>query len=120
MMELEVFPLDVELYQKADNLPDGKDDPKFQKKPELAFNLIEKCLDRNYIPKVILMDGGYGNNSTLLGKIEEKNLKYIGVIAKNRNVLLVEENKLYSEKRIEQIASELSSDNFEKNKNRQK
>ena len=59
------------------------------------------------------MDGGYGNNGTLLGKLEDKNLKYIGVIAKNRNVLLVEQNKLFSEKRIDKIANELSSDNFE-------
>ena len=31
------FPLDVELYQKADNLPDGKDDSKFQKKTRNSF-----------------------------------------------------------------------------------
>lgn len=36
------FPFDVELYQKAENLPQGKDDPEFKKKPEIAFNLIEK------------------------------------------------------------------------------
>ena len=66
------FPLDVELYQKADNLPDGKDDSKFQKKPEIAFNLIKKCLNRNYIPRVVLMDEGYGNNSTLLAKVRRK------------------------------------------------
>ena len=46
------FPLDLELSQKADHLPDGKDDPKFQKKPEIAFNLIAKCLNRNYRPKL--------------------------------------------------------------------
>ena len=41
------FPLDVELYQKADNFPEGKDDHQFQKKPQIALNLIEKCLGRH-------------------------------------------------------------------------
>ncbi len=107
------FPLDVELYQKAENLPLGKDDPKFQKKPEIAVNLIEKSLNRNYIPSIILMDGGYGNNSALLEKIEEKKLHYIGVIAKNRNVFLAQENSLSEQKRIDEIASSLPPESFE-------
>lgn len=36
------LPLDIELYKKADSLPEGKDDPKFKKKPEIAINLIDK------------------------------------------------------------------------------
>ena len=36
------FPIDVELYQKAESLPLGKKDPQFQKKPEIALKLINK------------------------------------------------------------------------------
>ncbi len=32
------LPLDIELYKKADSLPEGKDDPEFKKKPEIAIN----------------------------------------------------------------------------------
>ncbi|MGY6528513.1 MAG: transposase [Cyanobacterium sp.] len=46
----------------------------------MALNLIDRCLDRNYHPQIILMDGGYGNNSNLLKEIEQRGLKYIGVI----------------------------------------
>lgn len=108
------FPLDVELYQKADKFPLGKDDPEFQKKPEIALNLIEKCLNRGYRPQVILMDGGYGNNSNLLQKIEEKGLKYIGVIAKNRKVKVIDSHNIEEEKTIENIAKELPESSFQK------
>ena len=107
------FPIDVELYQKAESLPFGKNDPQFQKKPEIALKLINKCLKRNYHPKIVLMDGGYGNNSSLLTQLEEKKLKYIGIIGKNRNVCLIEEDKILEEKSIENIASSLSSESFE-------
>ncbi|BAQ63381.1 IS701 family transposase [Geminocystis sp. NIES-3709] len=117
------FPLDVELYEKAENFPEGKDAPQFQKKPDIAFNLIEKCLNRNYCPQIILMDGGYGNNTNLLGKLEKKNLKYIGIIAKNRLVKLVKQDFIESEKTIAEIAKSLPQDSFEKiriGKNREK
>ncbi|BAQ63692.1 mobile element protein [Geminocystis sp. NIES-3709] len=107
------FPLDVELYEKAENFPLGKDDPQFQKKPDIAFNLIEKCLNRNYHPQIILMDGGYGNNTNLLEKLEQKNLKYIGIIAKNRLVQVVKEDLRESEKRIDEIAKLLPQESFE-------
>jgi SRSO17 transposase len=36
------WPLDIELSQKADSLPEGKADPEFKNKPEIAINLIDK------------------------------------------------------------------------------
>jgi SRSO17 transposase len=36
------LPLDIELYQPASSLPEGKEDKEFKKKPELAMELIEK------------------------------------------------------------------------------
>ena len=38
------MPLDLELYQQANSLPDGKKDPEFKKKPELALSLIDRSL----------------------------------------------------------------------------
>jgi SRSO17 transposase len=54
------LPLDIELYKKADSLPEGKDDQEFKKKPEIAINLIDKTLARGYKPGIVLM----GSNST--------------------------------------------------------
>ena len=106
------FPLDLELYQKAENFEKGEEDPSFQKKPEIAIKLIEKSLERNCKPEIVLIDGGYGNNSDFLNKLEEKNLKYIGGIAKNRKVKQVKDGKIEEEKRIDEIAESLAKDEF--------
>ena len=106
------FPLDVELYEKAENFEKGEEDPSFQKKPEIAIKLIEKSLERNYLPEIVLIDGGYGNNSDFLNKLEEKNLKYIGGIAKNRKVKQVKDGKIEEEKRIDEVAQLLPKEEF--------
>ena len=106
------FPLEVELYKKADSFEKGEQDPSFQKKPEIAIKLIEKSLERNYQPEIVLIDGGYGNNSDFLNKLEEKNLKYIGGIAKNRKVKPVKDGKIEEEKRIDQVAQLLPKEEF--------
>ena len=40
------LPLDI--YQHASSLPEGKKDPSFPKKPELALKLIDKSIERRY------------------------------------------------------------------------
>lgn len=60
------LPLDVALYHHASSLEQGKDDPSFVKKPDLALQLIGQCLQRGYQPGVTLVDAGYGNNTPLI------------------------------------------------------
>jgi SRSO17 transposase len=82
------LPLDIELYQKADSLPEGNADPEFKKKPEIARDLIDQSLARGYRPGIVLIDAGYGNNTSFLQELEKRKLKYIGGIAKNRKVIV--------------------------------
>ena len=70
------LPLDIELYQYANSLPDGKKDPDFKKKPQLALSLIDKTLEREYRPGIVLIDSGYGNNTSFLIELEKRKLKY--------------------------------------------
>jgi len=105
-------PLDVEIYYKADNFEEGKEDEQFRKKPEIALELLEKCLSRNLKPKIVLIDGGYGNNSSLLNKLSEKKLTYIGVIAKNRKVKIIKNDKKLGERRIDEIAKSLDNSEY--------
>ncbi|AOY83989.1 transposase [Moorena producens JHB] len=63
-------PKDIELYQHKDSLPSGDLDPKFKKKPELALELIDKSLKRGYRPGIVLIDAGYGNNTSWLRELE--------------------------------------------------
>ncbi|NEQ76277.1 MAG: transposase [Okeania sp. SIO2C9] len=64
------LPIDIELYQSSSSFPSGKEDKEFVKKPDLALKLIHKTLSRKYRPGVVLMDGGYGNNSSFLEELE--------------------------------------------------
>ncbi len=68
------LPLDLELYQHANSLCEGKKDPEFKKKPELALALIDRSLMRGYRPSLVLIDAGYGNNTTFLQELEKRQL----------------------------------------------
>jgi hypothetical protein len=52
------LPLDIELYQHASSLPEGKKDFEFLKLPELGLALIDRSLDRGYRPGLVLIDAG--------------------------------------------------------------
>lgn len=80
------LPLDVALYQHASSLAGGKQDPNFIKKPDLALQLIDACLERGSKPGVTLVDAGYGNNTPFIKQLESRKLTYIAAIAKNRQV----------------------------------
>ncbi len=105
------LPLDIELYQHSNSLPEGKKDPEFKKKPELALELIDKSLKRGYRPGIVLIDSGYGNNTSFLIELEKRKLTYIGGIAKNRNISINKENNIAS-MRIDKLAESLSKEDF--------
>jgi SRSO17 transposase len=84
-------PLDIEIYQPASSLAEGKEDQEFKKKPEIAIDLIDRSLKRGYRPKIGLIDAGYGHNTSFLKALEERKLKYLGGVAKNRKVIIEKE-----------------------------
>jgi SRSO17 transposase len=109
------LPLDVELYQKADSLPKGKEDKDFIKKPDIALRLVNQTIKRKYHPGIVLMDGGYGNNSTFLKELEALKLDYIGGLAKNRlaTVINPQTGAKYSATRLDEIILSLSKEDFQ-------
>ena len=68
------------------------------------MELIEKSIKRGYRPGFVLIDAGYGNNGNFIKKLEEKNLKYIGGIAKNRKVVITNELGQRQEIRLDELA----------------
>jgi hypothetical protein len=111
--EVKSLPLDVELYQHASSLPGGKQDPEFVKKPDIALKLIDKCLSRGEKPGVVLVDAGYGNNSTFLKQLESRKLKYIAGLAKNRKVVCqLEPDDEKVEIRLDGLAQSLKPEAF--------
>jgi FOG: Transposase len=108
------LPLDIELYQKADSLPFGNADPEFKKKPEIARDLIDQSLARGYRPGIVLIDAGYGNNTSFLQELEKRKLKYIGGFAKNRKVIIQKVADKKEEIRVDNFASSLPCKAFTK------
>jgi len=106
------LPLDIELYQHSSALAEGKKDPEFKKKPELAIELIDRSLERGYRPGIILIDSGYGNNGTFLSQLEQRNLKYLGGMAKNRNVTIERNDNLKETLRVDELAQALVPEDF--------
>ena len=109
------LPLDIELYQHADSLPKGKEDKDFLKKPDIALKLVNQTIKRKDRPGIVLMDGGYGNNSTFLKELESLKLNYIGGLAKNRLATIINPNtgEKQEETRLDEIILSLPQENFQ-------
>lgn len=106
------LPLDIELYQHASSLPQGKKDIEFKKKPELALALIDRSLKRGHRPGIVLIDASYGNNTTFLLSLEKRRLKYLGGLATHRKVIIQRESNKGEEIRLEKLAQSLSVEEF--------
>src|SRR4028119_372143 len=106
------LPLDIELYQHSSSLAEGKKDIEFKKKPELALELIDRSLERGYRPGIVLIDAGYGNNITFLLELEQRKLKYLGGLAKNRKVIIGTSANQRTEIRLDKLAESLPIEAF--------
>ena len=106
------LPLDIELYQHASSLPSGKKDIEFKKKSELALGLIDRSLERGYRPGIVVIDAGYGNNTTFLLSLEKRRLKYLGGLAKNRKVITEIEVNKREGIRLDKLAESLPDEAF--------
>jgi SRSO17 transposase len=106
------LPLDIELYQHANSLPQGKQDPEFEKKTELAIKLIDRTLNRGYRPGIVIVDAGYGNNTSFLLELENRGLKYLGGLAKNRKVTINKADLSKQTIRLDELAESLFEGRF--------
>ena len=106
------LPLDIELYQHASSLPQGKQDPEFEKKTELALKLVDITLTKKHQPGIIIIDAGYGNNTSFLLKLEKRELKYLGGLAKNRKVTVSQTDDIQQAIRLDELAQSLPQEAF--------
>jgi hypothetical protein len=107
------YPLDLATYKHASSLKDGKEDAEFKKKPDLALELVDKCLKRDLKPGLCLIDSGYGNNTTFLLGLEERNLKYVASVVGNRKVSIQLEGERKRQKhRLDELAKTIKPECF--------
>jgi len=106
------LPLDIELYQHASSLKEGKQDSEFEKKPELAIKLIDRTIQRKYQPGIVIVDAGYGNNTSFLLELEKRELKYLGGVARNRKITITNEDTIQQRIRLDELAQSLPQEAF--------
>jgi SRSO17 transposase len=106
------LPLDIELYQHANSLAEGKQDPEFEKKTDIAIKLIDLTLSRGYQPGTVIVDAGYGNNTSFLLELEHRGLKYLGGLAKNRKVTISQQGNNKETIRLDELAQSLPQEGF--------
>ena len=108
------LPLDIELYQHICSLPGGKEDKLFEKKPDIGIKLIDRSLNRGYRPGIVLIDAGYGNNTTFLKKLEDRELNYLGGVAKNRKIIITKPQEIEVKISLKELAKSLSPKDFQR------
>ncbi len=74
--------------------------------------MIDKTLERKYQPGIVIVDAGYGNNTSFLLKLENRNLKYLGGLAKNRKVIVNDKEDIQQIIRLDELAKALPQEAF--------
>ena len=77
-------PLGVRAYYPASRLPQGKADPKFHTKPELAWELIEEARAQGIPFRVVVADCVYGENAKLEGRLFGAKIGYVLALRPNQ------------------------------------
>jgi SRSO17 transposase len=63
------YPLHVRPYTPATRLPQGKADPEFRTKPQLAVELVDAARDAGFSFRAVVADCFYGENATFEGAL---------------------------------------------------
>jgi SRSO17 transposase len=77
-------PLGVQPYHPARRLPQGKADPAFRTKPELAWDLIEEARAAGVPFRVVVADCVYGENPKLESRLYAAKIRYVLALRPNR------------------------------------
>jgi SRSO17 transposase len=78
------IPLGVRAYYPASRLGQGKADPKFRTKPELAWELIAEARSQGIPFRVVVADCVYGENAKLEGRLFGAKVGYVLALRPNK------------------------------------
>jgi DDE superfamily endonuclease len=78
------FPLQVEPYTPASRLPQGKRDPDFRTKPQIAVALVDAALDAGVPFRAVVADGFYGDNLEFEDTLGAAGLPYVLAVKPSR------------------------------------
>jgi SRSO17 transposase len=75
--EQRYYPLHVIPYTPERRLPEGKQDPAFHTKPQLALDLIRRAQAAGITFEAIVADSAYGDNRPFVRVLNERELPYV-------------------------------------------
>jgi hypothetical protein len=71
------YPLHVRPYTPGERLPQGKADPAFRTKPQLAAELVDAALDVGVSFRAVVADCFYGDNIAFADTLEDAGVPYV-------------------------------------------
>ena len=75
--EQRYYPLHVMPYTPECRLAEGKQDPAFHTKPQIALTLVERAQAAGILFKAIVADCAYGDNDALEAALRQRHLPYV-------------------------------------------
>lgn len=75
--EQRYYPLHVAPYTPESRLADGKKDPAFRSKPQIALTLVERALAAGIAFKAIVADCFYGDHRELVAALRQRRLPFV-------------------------------------------
>ena len=76
------------------------------------MSLVDQCLSRGHRPEIVLIDGGYGNNTSIFNQLKKRNLTYIGGLATLGKAITKKQDNIKEEIRLDQLAESISPPAF--------
>lgn len=80
------YPLHVTPYTPAERLPQGRADPTFQTKPQIALDLIEKAVGLGLAFRAIVADCLYGDNRAFESALVSAGLPYVVALKPSKSI----------------------------------
>ncbi len=71
------YPLEVEPYTPAHHFEDGKTDPRFRTKPQIALRLVERAVEMGIPFKAVVGDILYGEHRKFKEGLEDRHIPYV-------------------------------------------
>jgi hypothetical protein len=71
------YPVEVEPYTPAHHFEDGKSDPAFRTKPQIALELVERALEMKIPFRAMVGDILYGEHRKLKEGLEDRQIPYV-------------------------------------------
>jgi hypothetical protein len=79
---------------------------------QMASNAIEVTYHQLHHFLTVIVDAGYGNNTSFLLELEKRQLKYLGGLAKNRKVIVNNFQNIPKTIRLDELAQTLPQEDF--------